>query len=101
MERTRHWRIYEVRHATPLAQGPGALTAVGHDWFSLRARAAGRFTVRVRYTRYFTVAAGAACVAQAPGGWTEVSASRAGAVTVAARFSLGRALGLAGSSCRA
>ena len=100
VERTRHWRIYEVRDATPLARGPGALTAVGHDWFSLRARTAGHFTVRVRYTRYFTVMAGAACVAPAPGGWTEVSASRAGAVTVAARFSLGRALGLAGSSCR-
>ncbi len=100
LERTRHWRIYEVRHATPLAQGPGALTAVGHDWFSLRALAAGHFTVRVRYTRYFTVAAGAACVGEAPGGWTEVSASRAGAVTVAARFSLGRAFGLAGRSCR-
>jgi hypothetical protein len=100
VERTRHWRIYEVRHATPLAQGPGELTAVGHDWFSLRARTAGRFLVRVRYTRYFTVAAGSACVGEAPGGWTEVSASRAGAVTVAARFSLGRALGLAGRSCR-
>ena len=100
VQRTLHWRIYEVRHATPLAQGPGALTAVGHDWFSLRARAGGRFLVRMRYTRYFTVAAGAACVGAAPGGWTEVSASRAGAVTVAARFSLGRALGLAGRSCR-
>jgi hypothetical protein len=101
VRRTRHWRIYEMRHPTPLAQGPGTLSGVGHDWFSLRARAAGRFTVRVRYTRYFTVAAGAACVWEAPGGWTEVGASRAGAVTVAARFSLGRALGLAGRSCRA
>jgi hypothetical protein len=100
VEHTRHWRIYEVRHATPLAQGPGALTAVGHDWFSLRARAAGRFLVRVRYTRYFTVTSGAACVGEAPGGWTEVSAPRAGTVTVSARFSLDRALGLAGSSCR-
>ncbi len=100
VEHTQHWRIYEVRHATPLARGPGRLTAVGHDWFSLRARMAGRFLVRVRYTRYFTVAAGAACVGEAPGGWTEVSISRAGAVTVAARFSLGRALGLGGSSCR-
>lgn len=101
VERTRHWRIYEVRHATPLARGPGALTAVGHDWFSLRARRAGRFLVRVRYTRYFTVAAGGACVGEAPGGWTEVSASRAGAVMVVARFSFGRALGPAGRSCRA
>ncbi len=99
VERTRHWRIYQVRHPTPIARGPGTLRAIGHDWFSLRAHAAGRFLVRVRYTRYFAVAAGAACVGEAPGGWTEVSASRAGAITVAARFSLSRALGLAGRSC--
>ncbi len=101
VRRTKHWRIYAVRNPTPLVRGPGTLTGVGHDWFSLRARTAGRLTVRVRYTRYFTVAAGAACVGEASGGWTEVSVSRAGAVTVAARFSLGRALGLAGRSCRA
>jgi hypothetical protein len=101
VERTRHWRIYEVLDATPLARGPGALSGMGHDWFALRARAAGRFEVRLRYTRYWTVTRGAGCVARAPGGWTEVTARRAGAVTVAARFSLGRALGLGGESCRA
>ncbi len=101
VERTRHWRIYEVLDATPLVQGPGALSGVGHDWFGLRARAAGSFTVRVRYTRYWTVTQGAACVGRAPGGWTAVTARRAGAVSVAARFSLGRALGLGGGSCRA
>jgi hypothetical protein len=98
--RTRHWRIYEVLDPTPLVQGPGTLSGLGHDWFSLRARTEGSFVVRVRYTRYWTVTAGAACVGKARGGWTEVSASRAGVVSVAARFSLGRALGLGGSSCR-
>jgi hypothetical protein len=98
--RPRHWRIYAVLGATPLASGPGALTAVGHDWFALRARAAGRFTVRVRYSRYFTVTAGAACVRAGPAGWTEVDAARAGTVTVRASFSLARALGLAGPACR-
>ncbi len=97
---TRHWRIYAVRDPTPLAQGPGALTAMGHDWFALRARSPGTFLVRVHYTRYWTVTRGAACVSAAPGGWTAVTARRAGAVTVAARFSLGRALGLDGRSCR-
>jgi hypothetical protein len=101
VERTRHWRIYEVLGATPLAQGPGALSGMGHDWFALRARTAGSFVVRVRYTRYWTVTQGAACVGRAPGGWTAVTARRAGAVRVAARFSLGRALGLGGGSCRA
>jgi hypothetical protein len=98
---TRHWRIYAVRDPTPLAQGPGALTGMDHDWFALRAHSAGGFVVRVHYTRYWTVTRGAACVSAAPGGWTAVTARRAGAVTVAARFSLGRALGLAGGSCRA
>ncbi len=101
VERTRHWRIYEVVGATPLAQGPGTLSDLGHDWFQLRARTAGSFTVRVRYTRYWTVTAGTACVGRAPGGWTAVTARRAGAVTVTASFSIGRALGLGGASCRA
>jgi hypothetical protein len=99
VRRTRHWRIYEVLDPTPLAQGPGALSGLGHDWFALRARTAGSFLVRVHYTRYWTVTAGAACVSTAPGGWTEVVARRAGAVRVAASFSIGRALGLGGGAC--
>ncbi|HXA54748.1 MAG TPA: hypothetical protein VNV37_07730 [Solirubrobacteraceae bacterium] len=98
--RTAHWRIYQVLGATPLARGPGTLRALGHDWFGLRARAGGSFLVRVRYTRYFTVTSGAACVREGPEGWTEVSVPHAGAVRVTARFSLGRALGLEGVSCR-
>jgi hypothetical protein len=98
---TRHWRIYAVRNPTPSARGPGALTGVGHDWFSLRARSAGRFVVRLRYTRYFTVVAGAGCVTSGPGGFTAVSVWRPGTLRVQARFSLARALGLAGRSCRA
>lgn len=101
VRRTRHWRIYEVLGATPLATGPGVLSGMGHDWFALRARAAGRFEVRVRYTRYWTVTTGTACVGRAPGGWTEVTARGAGTVTVAARFSIGRALGLGGGACGA
>jgi hypothetical protein len=96
--RTRHWRIYAVRDATPLARGPGVLSGMGHDWFALRARAGGRFLVRVRYTRYWTVTHGAACVGRARGGWTAVTVRGPGAVRVAASFSLGRALGL-GSQC--
>jgi hypothetical protein len=99
VERSRHWRIYEVRDAVPLASGPGVLSAIGRDWFTLRARAAGSFVVRVRYTRWWTATRGAACVGRAPGGWTAVAVRRAGAVTVAARFSLGRALGLGGEAC--
>jgi hypothetical protein len=100
VRRMRHWRIYEVLDATPLVQGPGALSGIGHDWFALRTHARGSVLVRVRYTRYFTVTAGDACVREGPEGWTDVSVPYAGAVRVTARFSLGRALGLAGPSCR-
>ena len=99
VQRTAHWRIYAVLGAVPLAQGPGTLTATGHDWFELQARSAGRFLVRVHDTRYWRVARGAACVGAAPGGWTEVNVRGAGKVRVAASFSLGRALGLEGRSC--
>jgi hypothetical protein len=94
-----HWRIYAVGSATPLASGPGRLTALGHDSFTLRAAARGGLLVRVHYTRYFTVARGRGCVRRAPDGWTSVTASAPGELTVVARFSLARALG-AGGYCR-
>ena len=54
--------------------------------------------MRVRYSPYWTVSAGAASVREAGGGFTEVLARRAGAVAVDAQFSLDgawRALGVA------
>lgn len=96
--RSRHWRIFEVLSATPILSGPGRLTSLGHDSFALRARAPGRFLVRVHYTRYWTLARGLGCVARAPGGWTAVDLRTAGEAVVDARFSLSRAFG-AGGSC--
>jgi hypothetical protein len=96
---TRHWRIFAVRDPTPLVSGPGTLAAVGHDSFLLHASAPGRFLVRLHYTSYWTVTAGSACVSAARDDWTAVSVRARGLVRVAARFSLGSALGLGGSSC--
>ena len=52
----------------------------------------GAFLVRVRYSRYWTVTAGEACV-ERHGDWTEVEVPRPGTVSVAARFSLDGLLG--------
>lgn len=92
-----HWRVYRMLEATPLVQGPGRLSALGHDSFALRATAPGSFLVRVHYTRYWVVTHGAGHVTRAPGGWTSVIARHPGAIDVAARFSLGRALGAGGA----
>lgn len=94
-----HWRIYAVLTPTPLAAGPGRLTALGHDSFALRASARGSFLVRVHYTPYFTITRGSGCVRQAPGGWTSVAARAPGALVVAARFSLSRAFTGGQGSC--
>jgi hypothetical protein len=90
---SKHWTVYAVRDPTPLLAGPGRLTSLGHDSFALRADAPGRFLVRVRYTRFWTLTAGSCSIAQAPGGWTYVTANAPGRVRIAARFSIGRALG--------
>jgi hypothetical protein len=96
---SRHWRVYAVLAPTPIASGPGRLNSLGNDSFALHAVSAGRFLVRVHFTRYWTLTRGAGCVSRAPGDWTSVTVRAPGTVVVAARFSLARALGL-GSSCR-
>ena len=92
-----HWRVFAVLSPTPLASGPGRLTSLGHDSFSLQARTAGSFLVRVHFTRYWTLTGGSGCVEPAPGGWTAVSVSAPGTAVVSARFSLSRAFGAEGS----
>ena len=94
------WRVFRVVGATPVVQGPGQLTELGHDTFALHADRPGRFLVRIHFTRYWTLTAGDACVERGPEGFTDVIARRAGEIRVAASFSLGRALS-AGGGCRA
>jgi hypothetical protein len=91
--RSAHWTVYAVRDPTPLLEGPGRLTSLGSDSFALRATGAGRLLVRVRWTRFWTLAAGGGHLARAPGGWTYVFAERPGALRVTARLSLARLLG--------
>jgi hypothetical protein len=105
---TAHWRVFKVLGASPIVTSLGAdgwsggmagwLTALGIDSFRLRLPAAGRYLVKVHYTPYWTVTGGTGAVGQGPGGFTEVRVARAGALTVATRFSLaavGRSLAAA------
>ena len=89
--RSRHWRIYAVASPTPIASGPGTLSSLGHDSFALDARSRGSFLVRVHYTRYWTLAHGAGCVASgarrldARGRARAGTTARAGALLAGAR----------------
>jgi hypothetical protein len=88
--RSAHWRLFVVRDPAPLASPPARLTQAGTEDFTLLAPVPGSYTVRLRFTPYWALSRGSGCIAEAPGGWTEVRAKRAGALHAVIRFSLSR-----------
>jgi hypothetical protein len=86
------WRLYAVRGATGLVDRPARLTAVGADWFELRAPRAGSFLLRIHFNSYWTVNGAPACL-KARGSWTLVEASRPGSIHVDTDLSPGGLLG--------
>lgn len=89
-ERTRHWAIYEVTDARPLASGPGRLVALGSTSFSIVAYQPGTITVKVRFTPYWALVEGAGCVQRTADGFTSIRADHPGPLRVSVHFSFGR-----------
>jgi hypothetical protein len=82
--KTAQWELWRVSGTPGLVTGAASLSAIGPDHLTLRVRAPGPITVRVRYTAFWSVTTGAGCVGPSPGGWTEVDASRAGTLDLSA-----------------
>ena len=82
----RHWRIFEVRGTPGLADGVGRLTRITPQSFTLRSRRPGFTLVRIRYTPYWRVARGRACITPGANGWTLVYALSTGALTIDAEL---------------
>jgi hypothetical protein len=89
VERTAHWKVYEVKGATPIAQGVAAAEAIGPDWLTLEAGRAGTTLLRVRFSPYWTLSQGAGCVAPA-GALTWVMLRRPGPAKLSVSFALRR-----------
>jgi hypothetical protein len=87
---SRHWRLFAVLGARALAEPPAVLTQLGTDSFTLKVPRAGRYLVRVSFSGYWALSQGRGCVAEAPGGWTELQASQAGSLHVLIDFSPAR-----------
>jgi hypothetical protein len=87
---SRNWRLYSVLGSAALASPPAHLSALGVDSFTLQVPRSGSYEVRVRFTPYWALTAGFGCVREAPGGWSAITASRAGQVRVAVAFSAAR-----------
>ncbi len=95
----RHWRVFAVTAPPPLVTGVARLTRLGPASFSVRANRPGDALVRVRYSPYWKVVAGAACVRQGPDDLLWLRVGRAGTVRVTIGFSLDR-LVRRGNRCR-
>ena len=78
-------RIFEVPRPEPILTGPGAPTVTRFDHAGIEGRlpAAGSYRLRIRYTRYWRVRAGAVCVERAAGGMTVLRAMRPGRFALA------------------
>jgi hypothetical protein len=76
------WRIWEVRDAPPPASDGARVLAARPDGFEVES--GGPTVVRQRWTRWWR--SEAACVSEAPGGWTRVTPVRSGPVRVRAEL---------------
>jgi hypothetical protein len=66
---TPNWQLWQVLGSPGLVSGPATLTTLEPDHLTLVASAPGQITVRVRYTKYWSVASGQACVSQGAADW--------------------------------
>ncbi len=84
------WRLWRVTDSPGLTTGPARVAALGADRVVLDARGPGAVLVRVRWTPYFMLAAGRACLAPGPDGWTLVHAGGRGRVALGVALVGGR-----------
>ena len=63
--RSRHWRVYEVSHPTPIVQGAATLSALGPNSVAINARRPGQVLIRVRFSPYWNLAEGAGAASTA------------------------------------
>jgi hypothetical protein len=94
-----NWTVWRVTSSPGLVTGPATLTSLEPDHFTLQATGPGTITVRVRYTNFWTVTGGPACVGPSGAGargsgagggtvlpyqWTSVTALAGGPIQVSA-----------------
>jgi hypothetical protein len=96
--RSRDWEVYRVRDPAPLTVGAARLVKLYADGFVLASDAPGSVLVRLRWTPYWSISRGSACVEESPRGFTRVRIADPGRIRVGVRFAPWRILG-GGPSC--
>jgi len=80
--RNAHWQVWRVRGSPGLVSGPARLASIRPDGFALNATSRGPITVRIRYTAFWSVRKGRACLAPTRDGWTVLTDVAPGRVEV-------------------
>jgi hypothetical protein len=95
----RDWTIFRLPSPTPILTGPAParLDELGHDRLAGSVSAPGSYLLRVRYMRYWRVAAGDVCLERAPSGMTRLVARGAGRFELRVAGAGGIARAIAGS----
>jgi hypothetical protein len=85
---SRHWELWRVEGTPGLVSGAGWVTYLGPDavTVTLAQVGAGALTLRVRWTRYWSVVSGDGCIQAGPGGWTTLHRRRSGVLRLATTF---------------
>jgi hypothetical protein len=78
----RHWQVFRVRGARPLASGALRVVALHPASFELTAKRPGSGVVRLRYTPLWSAPPGRACITPTRAGWTRVTVRRSGNLTI-------------------
>ncbi len=82
---TPQWRLWRVQSSPGLVTGAATLTSLEPDHLTLQVSQPGPITVRVRYTAFWSLTRGTACLAAGPGGWTNIDALGVGPLELSAK----------------
>lgn len=82
----RHWTVWTVLGAQPLASGPARISRFGPASFDLTFSRPGSSVVRIRASNLWRVTKGAGCVQAGADGWLEVHSRAAGTLTLRAQL---------------
>jgi hypothetical protein len=78
-----HWRLFAVRAPAPVASGPATVTRLGDEEVALRAHAPGTVLLRLHFSPYWRLTAGAGCVEPGPGDRVRLRLRHPGTVRLA------------------
>jgi hypothetical protein len=87
------WHVYRVIDGTSLADNGATVTAVGAESLTLYAQRVGVTNVRFRYTKWYEVTIGDACISRSTDGWLQFDVHTPGTIVAKVSFTLDTAAG--------